>query len=126
MRTTHTLSELTGFHRGGAPTATLYDPAADFSAKGVTTASVLYNITTGYNDTVTAVSTTTLVAGTLQFSHGDRYRVTLPVPWMVQNSDMPITASECRRCGYEFPKRSLDSRGYCIVCRDEPWPQKEN
>ena len=121
MRTTHTITELDGAHHGAA-SLTLNDPGQAFVVTGVVVGqSVLTNVDTGFSGVVSAVTETT-VQSTVLFKPGDLYIVTLPVPWIVQNSDGPIYDVECKRCGFSFPTDELTD-GWCQVCYDDwPWP----
>lgn len=60
---------------GGGPNASLSDSQANFSAIHANMGYVLYNLTTGDDGPVTAVTTTTLTATGVTWTDGDLYRI---------------------------------------------------
>ena len=62
---------------GGGPNAALSDSQANFTGVHANKGYVLYNLTTGLNGPVTAVTLTTLTATGVTWTDGDLYRIAL-------------------------------------------------
>jgi hypothetical protein len=121
MRQTYQLSELPGLNHNPVAGVVVIDQSSEkgFINMGVVVGvSILKNTTTDEQSLVTDVTYNTITSST-RFSPGDCYIVTLPVDWLVQNSDFPVIDSVCSLCGMSFPRKDLE-KNRCKVCRDKP------
>lgn len=124
MRTTWTISELSGINRAVASGDYVEDYERYFTTKGVAAGTcTLYNKSNGTSAVVSAATATRVTAAGIVFYPGDFYVVTLPTAYMMQNSDGPLIEVECNRCGFSYPAKEL-VKGLCEVCIDKPQRSK--